>query len=98
MNTKPNFLVFSSPYEQEECECPSCFILTELPHEEMLSFIDYLGKNTPLSVNAFMRHEHFLTNIGEYHHCTVIEVHVDNTSFSCEKIAIEQTDRYLLRK
>ena len=99
MKNKPYYFVFSSPYDQEENDFKSCYILVMIPYTKIADFADYLEANTALSVDAYVKHDHFFTTIGEYFLCTVLEVHIKedeaNLNMSCEEVAQQETVKYL---
>ena len=100
MEKRPNYFVFSSPYDQEEMDYKSCFIVIGIPDKEVFEFCDYIDKNTLLSADGFVRQTSFYTSIGSYLVCSVVEVHIKGdtptTVLSCEEIAEAATRKYLI--
>ncbi len=100
MEKKPNYFVFSSPYDQEEMDYKSCFIVVNIPDREVFTFCDYIDANTLLSADGFVKHDSFYaTGIGLFVACSVVEVHIKEETplegLSVEEIADAATRKYL---
>lgn len=99
MERRPNYFVISSPYDQEDADYPTCFIVLQIPDRKIMEFCDYIDKNTVLSADGFSRLTNFYTSIGNYLVCNVVEVHIKEgtpkSELSCEEIAEAETRKYL---
>lgn len=99
MEKRPNYFVFSSPYEQEETDYKTCFIVVNIPDKEVFSFCDYIDKNTLLSADGFVKQDYFYTTISKFVACSVVEVHIKEGTplegLVCEEIAEAVTRKYL---
>lgn len=101
MNFLPDFLVFSSPIE-EEYTPKSCFIAIRM-QEGIEAFVDYLEANTLLSVDCFEKRTHFFFTFDRYYECYLVQVHINEEKNSYglvqpEQVAIAETYSYLSRQ